>query len=114
MSTAGAKRWLIPAFALFLFAYFLYFNLEGLRAHFAADDMMNMASYWRTKPLRLLLHLFMPWLGAYRPMAGVFYLPLLHTFGLNPIPFHMVLLALLAGNLYLVYRFARRLGGTEV
>ena len=55
----------------------------------------------------LILHLFMPWLGAYRPMAGVYYLPLLHMFGLNPFPFQIVLLALLAGNLYF-FSFSRR------
>jgi len=102
------------AFAAFILAYFLYFNWQGLWAHFGADDMMNMASFWRQKPLRLVLHLFMPWLGANRPMAGLFYLPILGVFGLNPIPFHAALLALLSGNLYLVYRFARGLGTTEL
>src|SRR6476660_4427723 len=106
--------WRKVAFAGLVLAYFLYFNWDGLYAHFGADDMMNMASYWRMKPLRLVLHLVMPWLGSYRPMGGMYYLPLLNMFGLNPLPFHAVLLALLASNLYLVYRFALRLGTTQL
>src|SRR5512140_1691131 len=102
--------WRKAAFAGFILAYFLYFNWEGIRAHFAADDMMNMSKYWRLGPGTLLLDCLLPWRGGYRPMAGLFYLPLLRTFGLDPVPFHAVLLALLAGNLYLVYRFAQRLG----
>ncbi|MEO8372022.1 MAG: hypothetical protein ABI806_22755 [Candidatus Solibacter sp.] len=110
--SAAGMPWRKAAFAGLILAYFLYFNWDGLWAHFGADDMMNMAFYWRMKSVRLAMHLFMPWLGAYRPMAGVYYLSLLHTFGLNPAPFHAVLLTILAGNLYLVYRFARRLGTT--
>ena len=47
-------------------------------------------------------------------MAGLFYLPLLQGFGLNPIPYHAVMLAILLGNLYLMYRFARRIGCGEL
>src|SRR5450759_2024271 len=106
--------WRKLAFALLILTYFFYFNWSGLWAQFAADDMMNMAAYWRLKPIRLLLHLFMPWRGPYRPMAGLFYLPLLKGFGLNPLPFHAVMLAILLGNLYLMYRFALRVGCGEL
>jgi hypothetical protein len=106
--------WRKLAFALLILTYFLYFNWDGLWAQFAADDMMNMAYYWRLKPIRMVLHLFMPWRGPYRPMAGLFYLPLLEAFGLNPLPYHVVMLAILLGNLYLMYRFARRVGCGEV
>jgi hypothetical protein len=91
---------------LLVLAYFVYFNREGLWAHFTADDMMNMDQYWRMGTGRLLLAQLMPWRGAYRPMAGLFYLPILRAFGLNPLPYHAVLLLLLTVNLYLMYRFA--------
>ena len=107
-------RWRKFAFALLILTYFIYFNWDGLWVRFAPDDMMNMASCWRPKPIGMLLDLFVPWRGAYRPMAGVFYLPLLWCFGLNPIPYHAVMLGILAGNLYLVYRFARRIGCGEL
>jgi hypothetical protein len=76
--------------------------------------MMNMVGCWRPAPVRLLLDALLPWHGAYRPMAGLFYLPLLHFFGLNPFPYHAVMLAILLGNLYLMYRFALRIGCGEL
>src|SRR5674476_1201411 len=47
-------------------------------------------------------------------MAGLFYAPPLKRFGLNPIPDHAGMLAILLGNLYLMYRFARRIGCGEL
>jgi hypothetical protein len=111
---AVSVSWRKLAFALLILAYFLYFTWDGLRVQFAADDMMNMTSYWRMPPIRMVLHVFMPWLGVFRPMAGLFYMPLLKVFGLNPIPYHAVMLAILMGNLCLVYRFARRVGCSEL
>src|ERR1035437_9039338 len=112
--SAGSGQWRKPAFALLTLTYFLYFNWNGLWVHFWADDMENMLRCWRPGPVRLLLDLLLPWHGAYRPMAGFFYLPLLKGFGLNPLPFHAVMLAILLGNLYLLYRFARRIGCGEL
>src|ERR1039458_1474980 len=111
---AGIGHWRKPAFALLILTYFLYFNWNGLWARFAADDMMNMAGCWRLNPARLLLDALLPWHGAYRPMAGLFYLPLHHFFGLNPLPYHAVMLAILLANLYLMYRFVRRIGCGEL
>jgi len=112
--SAGSGPWRKLASALLILAYFLYFNWDGLWVRFAADDMMNMSLYWRLSPVRVLLGRFLPWSGAYRPMAGFFYLPLLKGFGLNPLPYHAVMLAILLGNLYLMYRFARRIGCGEL
>jgi hypothetical protein len=106
--------WRKLAFALLILSYFLYFNWDGLRAQFAADDMMNMSLYWRLAPIRILLDPLMPWRGAFRPMGSFFYLPLLQFFGLNPLAYHAVMLAILLGNLYLVYWFARRIGCGEL
>jgi len=114
MSTAGAKWWQKPAFALLTLAYFLYFNLNSLWTRLAADDMMNMAAYWRQKPLRVVLHPFMPWRGDYRPVAAYYYLPLLDIFGLTPFPYSAILFALLLANAYLTYRFARLAGCSEL
>jgi hypothetical protein len=111
---AGIGQWRKPAFALLILTYFLYFNWNGLWVRFAADDMMNMVGCWRPEPARLLLDALLPWHGAYRPMAGLFYLPLHHIFGLNPLPYHAVMLAILLGNLYLMYRFALRIGCGEL
>jgi len=47
-------------------------------------------------------------------MGGLFYVPMLHLFGLNPAPFHVLYLMLLLANVYMVYRFARVLGCAEL
>jgi hypothetical protein len=96
-----------------LLAYFCYFSWDAVRVRFAPDDLMNIDYYWRLGPLSLLRLFFEPWRGGYRPMAGFFYMPLLHFFGLNPAPYHLVMLALLLANVYLLYRFARVLGCPE-
>jgi hypothetical protein len=113
-ATRGGGLRLKIAFAFLLLAYFLYFNWEGLWAHFAADDMMNMAEYARVPPLRHILHQFMPWRGFNRPLGAAYYVPLLHLFGLNPLAYHAVLLSILAGNLWLLYAFARAIGCGEL
>jgi hypothetical protein len=112
--SAGSRPWRKLGFALLTLAYFLYCNWNGLWVHFGADDMMNMVYCWRPGPARLLLGALLPWHAAYRPTAGLFYLPLLHFFGLNPLPYHAVMLAILLGNLYLMYRFALRAGCGEL
>lgn len=99
---------------MFLAGYFGYFSKCALSVHFAPDDMMNLAGYWRMKPLQLLLAQVMPWRPFYRPMGGVFYLSLYHLFGLNPRPYHAVLLAILFGNAWLVYRLAELAGACRV
>jgi hypothetical protein len=42
-------------------------------------------------------------------MPAAFYLPLYHWFGLNPVPFHIAIVALLAVNTILVFFLAREL-----
>jgi hypothetical protein len=97
--------------APFLLAWFLFFSIDGWRAHFSPDDMMNIDSfYWTPGPLRLFLSQFLLWRGYYRPVGGLFYLPILSGWGLNPLPYHVALSAILLVNVWLVYRLARRLG----
>jgi hypothetical protein len=102
------------AYGVFLASYFAWFSRPTLSVHFAADDMMNIAGYWRIKPLQLLLAQVMPWRPYYRPMGGLVYLSLFHGFGLNPVPYHLVLLFILFANACLVYRLAVLLAGGEI
>jgi hypothetical protein len=90
--------------------YFFYFVADTVRVLFAPDDMMNMASYWRLTPWKILVSLFMPWRGFYRPIAALYYVPLHYFFGLNPAPYHRVLLLLLLSGIGLTYRLAVVLG----
>ena len=100
--------------AAFLLAYFCYFNWGSLNVHFAIDDLGNMAHYYRGGWRLLLLSQFRVWYGDYRPMGGLFYVPIFHFAGLNPVPYQAVLLLLLLANVYWVYRFARLLGAGEL
>ncbi len=93
-------------FALILFGWFCYFCCDALAVRFAPDDMMNMAGYWRMKPAQLVTSHVLLWRNFYRPMGGVFYLPLFHVFGFNPAPYHAVILVILLANVYLVWRMA--------
>src|ERR1039458_4345344 len=54
-------NWRKACFAAFLLAWFLYFNWSSLRVHFAPDDMMNLAYYFRAGPWRLAGALITPW-----------------------------------------------------
>ena len=93
-------------FALVL-SWFVYFTHDTLAVHFAPDDMMNLAGYWRTKPAQLVTSHVLLWRDFYRPMGAVFYLPLFHAFGFNPAPYHAAILAILLANVYLVWRSRR-------
>jgi hypothetical protein len=110
----AVKSWQRLAFSLFVLAYFLYFTRDGIFVHFAPDDLMNMAGTWRMKPISLLLAQFSLWYGYYRPLSGLFHVPLVNFFGLNPVPFHAGMILILLANVYLMYRFARLLGCTEL
>src|SRR5882724_4118173 len=94
------KRILI---ALALTAYFVYFAYGALRAHFAPDDMMNIG---RALDRGLLLDIrdnFTFWSSAYRPLGALVYFVMFRVFGLNPMPYRILALALMAANLYLTY-----------
>jgi hypothetical protein len=95
-------------------AYFWWSNAFGLRAPFAEDDMMNLGNYFIMRPFELLGSQFLLWKSYYRPFGAAFYLPLYSWFGLQPRPFHVVLLAVLLLNVWLLYRLARVLGASEI
>ena len=100
------------AVAAFVAAWFLWFAWDGLLAGFAPDDMMNLHGYWEQGPWRAVYSQFLVGSNAYRPLGALFYLPLFTLFGLDPLPFRAVILALLAANVWLLYRVARVLGAS--
>jgi len=106
--------WRKAGFAGFVAAWFVWFNGASLRVHFAPDDMMNMAYYFQAGPWKLTAALITPWTGFYRPMGGLFYMTLFAAAGLNPAPYHAAILMVLAGCVWLTYRFAKLLGAGEL
>ena len=109
-----AHWWRKPAYAVLFAAYFFLVSWDSLKAPFAPDEMRNIWWYWHPSPWRLLSSQFMLWHDWSRPMGGLFYVPIFLTFGLNPVPYHAVLLVLLLAGAYLMYRFARVLGLGEL
>ena len=103
----------MPAAGALLAAYFAWFSRTTLRVHFAPDDMMNLANYWRLPPWKQVLGPLMFWRPLYRPVAGWFLMPILHGFGLNPMAFRVGLLVFLLANAFLIYRLSRLLGCGE-
>lgn len=112
--TEGRIAWRKPAGAVILLAYFAYFNWSFLKIPFAADDMMNIGRLWMTPSGGLVLANLALWRAGTRPMAGIFYLPIYHIWGLNPMPYHAFMLLILLGDVYLTYRFAKALGAGEL
>ncbi len=102
------------AAALALAAYFLWFNRHALEVRFAPDDMMNLSQYFRWPRWQIWIAQILPWRGYYRPLAGLFYIPLLYLFGLNPRPYHAVLLGIGLAAVGLVYVVARGLGAERI
>jgi len=47
------------------------------------------------------------------PTGGLFYLLMYYAFGLNPMPYRIALLAIIAGNVYLTWRIALRITASE-
>jgi hypothetical protein len=94
---------------LAIFAYFLYFAIGALPAHFAVDDPMNLGQYWRIGFMRSLGDDLRFWSTAYRPMGAMFYLPIYQWFGVNPIPYRIAILAILGANIWLSYQIADQL-----
>src|ERR1044072_2295710 len=73
----------------------------GVSASFIQDDMMNLYEAW-----------FRP-LDSQRPMTVVFYDAIFAWAGLNPLPYHVALYAVLVANLVLLYCFCVRLSGSR-
>ncbi|MGO4882930.1 MAG: hypothetical protein ACLP59_19235 [Bryobacteraceae bacterium] len=79
-----------------LFGWFLYLAGAGLSSWFDADDLMNLHYYW-TRPWSAFLKGTLAfWSTFYRPTGGLFYRALYAMWGFHPLPFHVVLLALLS------------------
>src|SRR5215212_4866043 len=70
---------------------------------------MNMARYWHEGWLPLLVAQFNFCSSYYRPMGGLYYMPLMYWFGIDPLPYRIVILIALAANALLAYFLGRLL-----
>jgi hypothetical protein len=97
----------------FVLAYFIYFARDGLYAHFIHDDPANIAYYWSRGVWPLIRAQFEFFSTYLRPMGGLFYLPIYHFAGFNPLPYRAVGLSLLLLNTALFYRVAKLVSDSE-
>src|SRR6266700_3471215 len=103
----GYARIMRIASAAILAVYFLYFAVDGLRARFAFDDLANMSYYFHRGTWRLILAQFEFCSTYLRPMGGLFYMPIFHLAGFNPLPYRVAVLLIIAANFVLFYVFAK-------
>src|SRR5436309_6259151 len=92
-----------------LIGYFLHFALPSLRGGFSADEMMNMYFYWHPGILRCLWANVCFWTNFYRPAGALYYLPLYDFFGLNPEPYRIVQVGIVAASIPIIYWLSRLL-----
>jgi hypothetical protein len=111
--TPAVSSWQQPVILAGLLAWFVALEWDRVSTYFAADDMMNLGTYFHLGAWGALKSQFLLWQGFYRPMGAAFYLPLFHWFGLNPMPFQIAILLLLAANIFLAFRLALALSSSH-
>jgi len=86
-----------------LIVYFLHFAIRAVHGGFRDDEMLNMAIYWHAGMSKCLLANLTFWTTFYRPAGALYYLPLYHLFGLDPMPYRLVQISILAATIPIVY-----------
>ena len=95
-----------------LIAYFVHFALPAQHGGFREDEMLNLWGYWYVGPVQSLFDLAKFWIPYYRPGGVLYYLPLYHFFGLNPFPYRIVQISILAVSIPIAYWLARLLASS--
>ncbi|HXF27606.1 MAG TPA: hypothetical protein VN610_10040, partial [Bryobacteraceae bacterium] len=85
---------------------FFWFTAGIFGSHFAPDEMMNMGWAWEAGIAKILANLAQFYTTFYRPTGALYYWTLHRLFGLNPVPYRVIDLAVLAFNVWLAYRLA--------
>lgn len=96
-----------------LIAYFLHFALAARHGGFREDEMMNLWTYWYLGAFQSILGFAKFWTPYYRPGGALYYLPLYHFFGLNPFPYRVAQISILALSIPIAYYLARLLASSR-
>jgi len=99
--------------AVVLAVSFARFVLPGLGGAFNGDDPMNIYHYWSLGPWALARGLVEFYSTYSRPVGGLFFYGLYELAGLNPLPYHIVITALVAVNTALAYACASTLANSR-
>jgi hypothetical protein len=96
-----------------LLAYFLHFALPALGAGFGDDEMMNLYLYWLAGPFKLIQANLCFWSTFPRPAGALYYLPLYHFFSLDPLPYRIVQISILAATIPIFFCLTKLLSGSR-
>src|SRR5262245_18609507 len=94
-------------------AYFLHFALPARHGGFREDEMLNIWAYWYLGAFQSILRFAKFWTPYYRPGGVLYYLPLYHFFGLNPLPYRIVQIIILALSIPIAHCLARLLASSR-
>jgi hypothetical protein len=97
-----------------LIAYFVHFALPALHGGFRDDEMLNMAIYWHAGMPKCLLANLTFWTTFYRPAGALYYLPLYHFFGLDPLPYRLVQIVILGATIPVLFYLSRLLTSSRL
>ena len=96
-----------------LVAYFLHFAVATLGGGFAEDEIINIWTHWFSGVSKSVWANICFWKGIGRPAGAFFYLPLYHFFGLNPEPYRIAQISILAASIPIVYHLAKLLSSSR-
>src|SRR5438552_2955512 len=96
-----------------LLAYFFHFALPALSGGFGDDEMMNLYLYWLAGPFKSIQANFCFWSTFPRPAGALYYLPLYHLFFLDPLPYRIVQVSVLAATIPIFFCLAQLLSGSR-
>jgi hypothetical protein len=100
-------------YVIILIAYFLHFALPALGGGFAEDEIINIWTHWFSGVSRSVWANICFWRGIGRPAGAIYYLPLYHFLGLNPQPYRIAQISILAASIPIGYHLARLLSSSR-
>ena len=96
-----------------LLAYFLHFGLPALGHGFGEDEMMNLYLYWLAGAFKSFQANLCFWSTFPRPAGAFYYLPLYHFFSLDPLPYRIVQISILAATIPIFFYLPLSLSGSR-
>src|SRR6476646_8430710 len=94
---------------IILIGYFLHFAFLAAGAGFVEDEIVGIWTHWFPGALKSLWENICFWKGTGRPGGALYYLLLYHFFGLNPQPYRIAQISILAASIPIAYYLARLL-----
>ena len=98
---------------IILIGYFLHFALPAVAGGFVEDEIIALWTHWYPGALKSLWANICFWKGIGRPGGAVYYLPLYHFFGLNPQPYRIAQISILAASIPITYYLARLIASSR-